>query len=188
MPVELIEEETYKYISNRDKYGREYHTPIVIKNRDQLIGFIDCCYVLMNTLGEETYAPAMSTLSSDRFNDLNENGKHLSKMSKSELKDYIIEVQNRTPIELHKDNVVDWSDYFFMASCHCGSFYGWKTKHEVPVHNFRCPNCGKTVIEYIGVEDEDIIYEGIEDSDMSKVVEEINEENEKNSDIDSLLD
>lgn len=181
MPVELIGDQVYRYKTNVDKYGHPYKTPIVTKNREQLIGFVDCAHVLMNILHVETYTPAITTLSSDRFNDIMEDGRRLSEMTEEEITGYIADIKSRKKLfetSDHPDNIVDWSDYFLMVSCSCNSFFAWRTKHEIPNQNFICPDCGKVCIEYIKVEDEDIVYEGISEEEMIKYLEKDREDNE----------
>ena len=58
-------------------------------------------------------------------------------------------------------------------SCSCGNFFGYKTPEDVPDHDVDCEMCDRKVLEYIGKDDQDLVYMGIDIETFNKKVYEV---------------
>lgn len=151
------------YKPERDSNGKPYYVPIVVKNKDYLIGYIqgirdgkDFMTDILNYLNIDLDVNSIKTdfiLDSTRFNDILSNGKRENEMSEEELKEYFYDmienVVSNTFYENSENNIE--SDYIFDVECTCGlGYYAWKDYNDLPDETFKCVNCGKTLIHYTG--------------------------------------
>jgi hypothetical protein len=118
-------------------------------------------------------------LSSERLNDTLINGDKLHKLSDEELEEHIVvilEANLDRALSDHEDDECAISEeYAFHVSCSCGNFFAYKTEHEIPEENLECEICSRTVIDYIGEDDCDITYVGIDIDKMDDKVREVKE-------------
>jgi hypothetical protein len=129
-------------------------------------------------------------LDSSRFNDIMEDGKRESECTTNEIKNYfkkIIDEKVEMITEQHPDNGNVFDNYFLEVECICGlGIYSFKTPKEVPDKQFKCSICGKVIIDYTDINDEDFEYDGDAKirvdiiSEELKKIEEENEEDEEN--------
>jgi len=150
-----------KYKPKIDEDGQPYYIPIVVKNKDYLIGYIkgiedskDIMNDLLSYMNINADVDNMDVmLDSTRFNDILENGKRESEMSDEELRDYfydlIDEISRKNTDDNIENNIDD--DYIFHVECSCNlGYYAWKDYDSIPDENFKCVNCGKVLIHYTG--------------------------------------
>lgn len=183
-----MSQEMLKYEAPLDENGKPYWVPVVVKNRDYLIGHIDSSLLStdVSTLNPQIFK---ASLSSDRFNDILQNGKRAGKISKSELKEHIKEL-------IINDDAVDGlragsysefssdalSEYFFDIECTCGNYIAFNNALEIPSDNLSCDMCERIMLEYTGHDDDDYIYDGTY-VDMVGVVNEIQDELDDDEEI-----
>jgi hypothetical protein len=171
------------YLPPKDKDGKHYWVPVVVKDKSYLIAFTEGIWTGLALCDPEesvTYSPSM-VLSSDRLVDYTSDGRRLSSMTIEELAKYTAErletamYAGRHSHE-HPDNDVDMSDYFFTVSCGCGNFVAFSDSELIPAENYECDMCGRTIIEYIDKSDEEVMYEGINQSNYEDFVLKIKDE------------
>jgi len=146
--------------------GKPYYVPIVAKNKDFIIGYInaisDIKELLFDTL--ESINTDLDfdfdldivniMLNSSRFNDILENGKHESEMSEVEFKKYIYDIirdaSNKMTSQHNIENNIKYN-HILDVECSCGlGYYAWDTYDSIPDTTFKCTNCGKILIHYTG--------------------------------------
>lgn len=171
------------YKSPLDQENKPYWVPVVIKNKDTLIGTINGLFVVASEMGLDPEG-FYSILSSERFNDTLRDGRHGSDLSDFEFKKYIkdmlLDDMEKVALqETHEECSPDiLADNILNISCTCGNFYGFKDFKDIPDENMNCGVCGKIVIEYTNKDDEDYTYDGKEHlkRDLDDVIEEVKEE------------
>lgn len=144
--------------------GKHYFVPIVIKNKDMLLGIIagiqasheltshifkSLDFPIEEIVELNSYDSDNMMIASDRFNDILPDGRIESEMTKSErdayLKDIIESAYDKMMCE---DNNVAL-DCALKTSCECGlGHYTWKTIKDIPSESFSCVECGRVLIDY----------------------------------------
>jgi len=158
------------YHSPKD-VNKEYWVPIVVKNKDYLVGYINGMNMIQNILvdGLKQVGVDLGTwdidlcLDSTRFNDMLENGKHESQLTQEELKTYYeTSVKEKFEIsqEKHPDNDPKiFEDVFLKVECSCGlGIYTFKREQSIPETNIKCSICGRTIVDFTGHSDTDYEY------------------------------
>ena len=152
--------------------GKEQYVPIVMKNKDSLIGFIqgiqDYYDAVSPTLEEMEleellFSPGLTViydLSSRKYNDIMPDGRRESLLTKSEMKKMITDLLEE--IEAAQESNEDDTEYedVLTISCPCGlGHYSWKKYEDIPRSNTKCDICGRYIIHYTEIDDWDIDYE-----------------------------
>ncbi len=147
--------------------------PIVVKNRDYLIGFVNGIHMIKSIVLDSLKNNGINIdlrgidlcLDSSRFNDIMETGKKESEVSDQEIRNYYNNIISNK-IALIKENHPDNNDNIFNGcflevECTCGlGIYMFKSPKEIPEAPLKCQVCGKTLIDYTNVNDDDIEYDG----------------------------
>jgi len=171
------EEGLFEWVAPKDSYENEYHVPVVVKNPDVLYAFHLGLQAGTMMFNARMYNYSASTmLSSGRFMDLLPNGNRLSKMTEDETYDYIFDKitnENDKVKESRKKETCLSETYLIPVECTCGNFYGFNKFEELPAENLICDICSKVVIEYTGIEDNDMIYIGVDLDYIDSVTEEV---------------
>ena len=163
--------ECMKYCPPTDHSGHEYYIPVVVKNKDYLMGYlsgIECAKDLIEDIMDKfdvdvDLGSVDMFLDSSRFNDILENGKRESDMSKDELKAYRMgvfqEILERMSSKTPENDVDD--DRILKVECTCGyGYYSWKSYKDIPSSNVKCSNCGNILIDYTNMNDYEFEYDG----------------------------
>ena len=79
---------TLKYDPPKDKNQKPYWVPIVAKNKDYLIGFLDGVHIALDML-DASFIGLQIALGSDRLNDILPDGRRISNLSKTEFKNIL---------------------------------------------------------------------------------------------------
>lgn len=172
----MMEKITYK--SPVDQNGKSYWVPIVIKNKDYLIGILNGMELAM--VIHDIYGDLNPSLGSERFNDVLPDGRRISSMSNKEFKDHvktlIIEEQEqqlfRTKHPDHKDDILN---FFFQVGCTCGNFFGFRSPEDIPEINMECDWCHRILIHYTHKDDSEYKYDG-SDIDIPHIIEMVKNE------------
>ena len=152
--------------------GKEQYVPIVTKNRDTLVGFLqgindyyDSMEIIMEELNvsELLFPPGLTEmydLSSRKFNDLMPDGRYESLLTKQEKKKLLTEIFDEVEgAEETEEDDIEYDDVL-KAACPCGmGFYSWKDYKDIPQETTKCDICGRCIIHYTGVDDWTIDYE-----------------------------
>lgn len=157
-----------KYTPILTKDGKIQCVPLVIKNRDVLIGYIRAHTDLLSSISENDLLDLADEnvlemltpdLDSSRFNGYIRDGMHVDNLTEeqfNQLRYEAEEAESTHPDD--KNNVLDVG--FFSVDCECGNFFRFNTPKEIPEDNLKCDLCDRTLIQYIHVDDEDIEIEG----------------------------
>jgi hypothetical protein len=161
----------------KDENGKIYWIPIVMKNKDYLVGYIEA-YKTLSIIYEIPVSELHHTLSSsDRFNDVLQDGTRMRDLSNEELKNKLKEMISVPNKGGHPENDEElYKDIILTIDCvHCNMFYSFKKIEEIPDESLNCSTCGKTLILYTNLNEDEIIYEGGRDQ-IDKAVKEITKE------------
>jgi len=158
-----------RYIAPKTKDGKIQQCPVVCKNRDVLIGHINCLNSIMNGLIQcnrldDEIAFAMDLgLDSTRFNNWIDDGVDCSNMSPEEIHEIL---NSRVDSLLNRNsnhpenNRTNLNPGFFSVDCTgCGNFVRWNNAKEIPYEDYKCDLCDRVLIHYIHLDDEDIIFD-----------------------------
>lgn len=156
-----------KFIYNPPKYkGKSCWCPVVVKNRDVLIGYIKGFDFVMDIIQSVSgNAPSLSiALDSSRFNDIMPNGKRLSDMTDTEKEKYTAELctekANSIPDETVPQSETDVVLPFLEIVCPCCNIpYRFERECDVPKNNFTCSTCGYPLLQYTGLNDSTFIFD-----------------------------
>ena len=158
-----------------DENKNPYWIPIVVKNRDYLLGYIHG-YNFISEMTGTTLKEMHISISSDRFNDILSDGSRIQNLSRVELKEKIRNFYNNSE---HPDNADDiLEDHLLSLSCSCGIYYTFDGKDEIPEKDTCCSTCNKSIIEYTHRDDDCFEYDG-EQGDVEAIIKELNDENKK---------
>jgi hypothetical protein len=151
------------YKAPKDENGNPVWVPIVIKNKDQLIGFIEGVNMTASVYDIDRES-MFYTLSSERFNDIMQNGKRLRDMTNTEFLNHakgVIEngFDRINAMEAHDGG--DLNDFCLTVQCSCGNFIGYTDYDRIPNVDSKCDICGNTIIQYTNDEDDFYVYDGI---------------------------
>ena len=159
-----------KYTPPVDVEGEPYYVPIVSKNKDTLVGYINGLNTSKDIVNDVMDAmdididvcPIDVILDSTRFNDILENNKRESEMTKEELDEYIESIIEGVTAKLQcetKEN--DIYKHILRVECSCGfGYYSWDNIEDIPDENFICKNCGKILIHYTGAHGHEYEFDG----------------------------
>jgi hypothetical protein len=150
-----------KFELPRDEDGKLYWVPIVVRNKDYLLGFIDS-YRLLASLYDIPLSELSRTVSSDRFNDVLYDGTRVKDLTKKQLKEKVKEMLLMPSRNEHIENHSGlYEENILTLDCpHCGMFYSFKNIKDIPEETSKCVTCGKVILLYTNTYDEDITYEG----------------------------
>lgn len=160
----------------KDENGKPYWVPIVVKNRDYLVGFTEA-YRLLANIYSVPLSELSKTISSDRFNDVLFDGSRIKDISKKELKEKVRNMIFIPDREEHVENDGEvYEQNLLTVECeHCGMFYSFKNCKEIPDVSTDCQICGRKLIIYTDLDDEDIEYEGEGQEVIENIVNEIHQ-------------
>ena len=152
------------YEPPKDTSGNQLWVPLVIKNKDTLLGFlwgINLCSTLYDIDREALFG----SLSSSRYNDITKSGKRLRTMTNSEFEKYAESLLqdgfDRCEAMNAKDgDACDLNDYVLTLTCSCGNFVGYNTEESIPDKDTFCDVCGNKIIHYTK-SNKVMIYDGI---------------------------
>lgn len=148
------------------KYNTGYYVPVVVKSRDYLIGFLDA----LDAVSSE-FQFDFSATDSQRFNDWLPNNKRRRDLTDEEIIEVLKEFdESRSIKEVGIDKVVNEDEIeiqpYFEINCICGNYHSFNTNTEIPREKLECEICGKLLIDYTNVEDDDVEYDGDEDRSL----------------------
>lgn len=177
--------EYLKYSLPEDVSEELYFVPVVFKNKDHLVGFVDGMFTILDAQGIsiETHGnlPAMG---SDRFNDILRDGRRIKDLNDTEFRDYVKEMVEEQMLlndlsdsdsSEFKNGILD--DFYFYVTCTCGNFVAWNSADDVPENNINCDMCDRLLIHYTGHNDNEFEYDGT-DRDINLVINAVLDEME----------
>lgn len=142
------------------KYPKEYYVPVVVKNRDYLIGFFDAVSSFAGIF-EIDY----SSLDSMRLTDVLPNGQRRRHLTEQEILDVLSECDAKNNIKEHEvtektSDVIEIDIPFLEVNCSCGNYVSYNHPNELPKTTRVCELCGKIMIDYTGHDQDEYEYDG----------------------------
>jgi transposase-like protein len=167
----------------KDENNKLYWIPVVVKNKDYLVGFIES-FKSMAVIYEIPLTELDKMFCSDRFNDIMKDGIRIQDLTRNELKEKVKNIILQADRSEHIENDTDlYENNYLTIDCpHCGMFYSFSEIEDIPNENFKCQTCGKTILFYTNLNDDEIEYEGKRSDVLEQVVQEIHRELFKSED------
>jgi len=149
-----------------------YWIPIVCKNKDYLVGYLNGVGLVEFTLSDIFKHMKIKFrfcmiwylfLDSSRFNDVLEDGRREHEIDEDEKKKMFIKLFETKMQSMSKDHIENNTNYddILKIECTCGlGFYSWKTYDEIPAEQFTCSECGRVLIDYTGNDDYKYEFDG----------------------------
>lgn len=141
-------------------YSRDYFVPVVVKNRDYLVGFLTALDAF--SLGSSKIDMVLSE-SSAKFNDVLPGGLRRRNISLEDQIGIMIDYRMKMSAVEDFENLEELEareDKFLEINCECGNYYSFDSAEQIPSTNLKCDICGKHLIEYTNRNDEDFEYDG----------------------------
>jgi len=140
-----------------------YYIPVVVKNKDQLVGYIsgyrkaiEQSEVFLGIMAKRPVKivklddPVAMGLDSYRYNDLRSDGRLESDIE--DLFSYSDMFSSLDDKEELDDDIDDVG--ILTVECRCGfGIYTFRSSEEIPNDDFCCVECGKKLILYTSIED-----------------------------------
>ena len=139
-------------------YPREYFVPIVVKNRDFLIGFLSC---LDNFELSTAKFDIILSHSSAKFNDILPGGLRRRNLEIEQQIETIVAYRINQCLVEDPDNEEQSEEEspFLEINCECGNYVSFE-QEDIPMHSHKCDMCERYLIEYTNKNDEDFLYDG----------------------------
>lgn len=160
--------ETMIYNAPEDAMGNKYWVPIVVKNKDYLVGYSEGIQCIESLLRDSMKSMNVNFnimdffLDSTRFNNILVDGRRETELSDAERRNIITDLIKDKLDRLndpHVENDIQSEDVL-SVECSCGlGFYSWKTVKDIPSENYLCPECGKVLIDYTNHYDHEFDYD-----------------------------
>jgi len=153
--------------------NKPYWVPIVVKNKDFLVGYIKGFNLIKEIIEDSARKLDMNLnfgdielcLDSSRFNDITEDGRYERDLSRNELEEYyksaIQKKINRISIEHPENGGNVFNDNVLTVECNCGlGIYSYKHYDDIPDKPVNCQVCGKKIIDYTQYDDSEFEFDG----------------------------
>ncbi len=156
--------------------NKPYWIPIVCKNKDYLIGYLNGIDLIKYTLSDIFKQMKINFdfnnldlfLDSSRFNDIMEDGRREHELNEKEKKDLFLELFESKLKSITKEKNTEYSDVLNIE-CICGfGYYGWKSYIDIPTEQFICSECGRVLIDYTGNDDYNYEFDGGKNENQQK--------------------
>ena len=148
--------------------GKQQYVPVVSKNVDHLVGYLKGTNSYLSVMSESLASLGLDDinfdvnnaefldLSSGNYNDIMEDGRRESQLSKKEKDEYLEQIIDKASdlvAAKYADKSKDDSDVL-QISCQCDmGHYFWKNYSDIPKQTFKCDICGRVLIHYTGIDD-----------------------------------
>ncbi|MFW6219551.1 MAG: hypothetical protein ACOC33_01655 [bacterium] len=151
--------------------GKEYWVPIVVKNRDHLVGYLEGMKLMEDMIldslsqnGIDINIRSMELfLDSLRFNDILQDGRRESELNPDEKRQMLfnlVDTKLKKINDTHIENNIN-DDSILSIECLCNlGFYFWESVYDIPNENFYCIHCGRLLIDYTNVDDSEFDFDG----------------------------
>lgn len=141
-------------------YSRDYFVPVVVKNRDYLVGFLTALDAF--SLGSSKIDMVLSE-SSAKFNDVLPGGLRRRNISLEDQIGIMIDYRMKMSAVEDFENLEELEareDKFLEINCECGNYYSFDSAEQIPSSSLKCDICGKHLIDYTNRNDADFEYDG----------------------------
>ncbi len=145
-----------KIYTNPSKDGKKYWIPIVTKNRDSLVYYVNGVNRVLKAIETDGIISVDLGIDSSRFTDIiDHKGTQVSKLSQKEKEDILkMKAELMDSKKQHPENGPGiLTPAFLDVYCLCGYLHQFKNEFEIPLQNFKCPLCSRLLIQYINHDD-----------------------------------
>lgn len=179
------------------KYNKDCYVPVVAKNKDYLVGFLDALFVLSPIVQVDSIL-----LDSMRYTDFLPNGQRRVDLEEEEIAEILAEHKKSLHVkengiekeveDTHNITDEDVMCYKYLeVHCTCGNYYSFENARHISEHSLDCDLCGRRLIDFTDIDEREFEYRGdLEKMFIGTIVEEMEEmedfENE-DSEFDSGL-
>ena len=159
-----------------DEKGKAFWIPVVFKNKDTLIGFIEA-FRSFAFYYDTPLSDIEMMLSSERFNDTLRTGDRMRDLTRFQVKEIVKKMISRPDRSEHVENDEQlYSENVLNIDCpKCGMFYSFKSFRDIPEENLKCQMCERTILFYSGLGDHEIEFDGDPEL-VDSLIEEIKKE------------
>lgn len=141
-------------------YSRGYFVPLVVKNRDYLVGFLKSLDAF--SLGSSKMDFILSE-SSAKFNDILPGGSRRRDITIEDQIDIMVGYRMSQSAIEDVDSLEEkelQEDVFLELHCECGNYMSFDSAEKIPTTSLKCDICGKHLIDYTNRNDTDFAYDG----------------------------
>ena len=141
-------------------YSRNYFVPLVIKNRDYLVGFLTALDSF--SLGSSKMDFILSE-SSAKFNDILPGGIRRRDIPTEDQVGIMVDYRMKQSAMEDMESIDELElqdDKFLELHCECGNYVSFDSVEKIPATSLKCDICGKYLIDYTNRNDEDFMYDG----------------------------
>lgn len=157
--------------------GKPQFVPVVIKDRDCLICFIEQMHSVVENIGYlledmpkiskkmakeiiQNIESSCLNLDNTRFNGYAKDGLNLNTIDEKDLVDIINKAtEAEESAKKTGENGEDiLGDNYFYIHCNCGNYVAFKGPENIPDKNLQCDLCDRVLIDYTGKHDFEFEY------------------------------
>jgi hypothetical protein len=144
-------------------YPKEYYVPVVVKNRDYLIGFLDAMAAIAPILDVDYTA-----LDSMRFTDVLPDGQRRRNLTAQEIINSLDTTDSKNCVteQVTTKQMEAEEIPYLEVNCACGNYLKFNHPMELPKVTRKCELCGNVLIDYTGHDQDDYMYDG----DMARMM------------------
>jgi hypothetical protein len=146
------------------RYTKDYYVPVVVKNRDYLIGFLDAVSAISDEMEVD-----FTALDSMRLTDVLPDGRRRRDLDPIAIMESIVSNTEGTVVETTMELQ---EQPYFEVHCNCGNYIKFDSPHELPTVTRKCELCNKVLIDYTGHDQDDYDYDGDEEKRLFGIDEE----------------
>lgn len=141
------------------KYNKNYYVPIVVKNRDYLIGWLDSQYIINEILELD-----FSLLDSMRYTDVLPDGQRRRHLTEEQILDVLKNYYESSNIKENPSENDNHAEVPYLdVTCTCGNYVKFNSSSDISKNSYVCEICGKHMIDYTGHDIGEYDYDGDEE-------------------------
>jgi len=174
----MFKEIKMKYTSPL-KNSKPYWIPIVCKNKDYLVGYLNGVGLIEFTFTDVfkqleidfNFKNLDLFLDSSRFNDVMEDGRREHEIDEDEKKQIFIDIFKNKLDSISNNHIENNTNYddILRIECPCGfGYYAWKEFKDIPAEQFKCAECNRVLIDYTGNNDYNYEFDGGKNENQQK--------------------
>lgn len=138
------------------KYQRDYYVPVVVKNKDFLMGFLDAFRGLSKIINNDNFR----MLDNRRFNEVLPDDSKRSEHSIEEIREIYKEHTDSLNVKENEKEEPEEDDVYLSVNCSCGNYFEFYHPKQLPEKTMKCDLCNRVLIDYTGFEDFYYEYNG----------------------------
>lgn len=137
------------------RYTKEYYVPVVVKNRDYLIGFLDAVSSFAGIFEID-----FTALDSMRFTDVLPNGQRRRDLTPLQILEVLSDEDEVNNVKENVKEIEVVQIPYLEVNCKCGNYISLNHPDELPKTTRCCELCNKVLIDYTGHDQDEYEYDG----------------------------